>query len=75
MSTAAQLKARIKAKIEAVNNFPESGTNPVFADERIIQALAEAIWEHITIDVAVKPGTFTVDGGDNWPITGLGDLD
>lgn len=72
MSTAAQLKARIKAKIEAVNNFPESGTNPVFADERIIQALAEAIWEHITIDVEVNPGTFKDSLAA--PITGNGDL-
>lgn len=73
MSTAAQLKARIKAKIEAVTNYPEAGTNPVFADERIIQALAEAIWEHITIDIEVKPGTFQ----DSLlaPITGQGDLE
>ena len=45
---ATTLKTLMKTKIEALTNFPTTGTNPVVADDRILQALAEAIIEHIT---------------------------
>ena len=66
--TASSLKARIKTKIEAVNNFPETGQHPIFADERIIMALAEAIVEEIQQNAKVPfPIAVTVSTG-----TGIG---
>lgn len=47
------LKNRIKAKIEAIEDFPAPGMSPIFANEEVIQALAEAVVEEIQANAAV----------------------
>jgi len=60
--SASGMKSLIKSKIEAISNYPQSPDSPVFADERILQALCEGIVEHITGN-AVVPSTGTVTTG------------
>lgn len=66
------LKGLIKTKIEALNNFPVAGQSPVFIDDRVLGAIAEAIVEHITTDAQLA-GTAAVASGSSagsWPVTG-----
>lgn len=72
--TAASLKGRIKTKIEAITDYPAIGQHPIFADERIILALAEAIVEEIQSNAKVQPGITLVAGAFPGATTGLGDI-
>lgn len=64
--TASSLKGRIKTKIEAITNYPAPGQSPIFVDDRIIMALAEAIVEEIQTNAKVPfpiPVTVSIGSG------------
>lgn len=61
--TGAGMKALVKAKIEAVSNFPQAGTSPVFIDDRILEALCEGIVEHIQGNAVVTAVGADPQGG------------
>ena len=63
MANAAQLKTRIKNKIEALPDPSNPGHNRVVVDETLLQAQAEAIFDFLTQDVRVSTG-ISVSGGE-----------
>lgn len=78
--SATRLKDGIKAKIEAISNFPAAGQSPIVTDDRVLLALAQAIIEEIqghadivlaSADISINPGTF-IDSVTSAPITGQG---
>lgn len=60
--TGAGMKAMVKAKIQAVSNFPGAGETPTFVDDRVLQAFCEGVVEYIQT-AAVVPSTGTVTSG------------
>ena len=51
--SAVTLAALMKSKIEAVSDFPSAGTHPIFSDDRILLAVAQAVVEHIVANAQV----------------------
>lgn len=41
------MKNLIKTKIQAVTNYPVNGENPIFTDDRVLEAMCDGIIEHI----------------------------
>lgn len=41
------MKDLIKAKIQAIFNFPVNGESPLFTDDRVLEAMCDGIIEHI----------------------------
>lgn len=50
--SSATLKSLMVSKIEAISDFPVSGS-PVIIDDRVLQAISEAIVEHVTGNAVV----------------------
>lgn len=60
-----RLRDAIVTKIEAITDFPRSGTSPIIRDKRVILAIAEAIVEEFVGNADVLPAGHSGPGFEN----------
>lgn len=65
--TQASLTSKIKANIEAINDFPNPGIHPLIIDIRFIDAVSKAIVDEIQQNAIVLPDTLNNPSGQ--PVT------
>lgn len=53
------MAALVKANVQAISNYPETGVHPIFSDDRVLQAFCKGIIDHIKAAMVV-----TSSGGD-----------
>lgn len=73
--TAASMASKVKAKLEAITNWPTPGVNVIIQDMRFITAICDGIIEELTTNGVITPNTFANPSGQAVTVntgTGIG---
>lgn len=70
-----QMANLIKANVEAITNYPQTGTHPIFSDTRILVAVCKGIIDHlIAAGVINSTGTVTSGSGAGGAVIATGGI-